>query len=54
MPWHDEDYGSRSGYNEEFFDLSVPEMPEPADSKGVAKAKDGSAILLHYTKTFRS
>ncbi len=46
IPWHDEDYSSRKGYQKEFIGLTVP-MPEPADSAVVARAKDGSTVL-HY------
>jgi endonuclease G len=44
IPWHDEDYESRSGYNENFLDLAVP-MPRPKDPSVVAKARDGSPVL---------
>ena len=46
MPWHDDDYGSRKGYNPRFLETLIP-MPEPNDPDVVAKAADGSAVL-HY------
>lgn len=46
MPWHDEDYRSRSGYDENFLGVTVP-MPEPKDPSVIAKAKDDSAVLRY-------
>lgn len=48
MPWHDANYESRPGYDEKFLGAPVVvPMPEPADARVVALAKDGSTIL-HY------
>jgi endonuclease G len=51
MPFHDEDYDSREGYDPDFLDtdgtgISVP-LPAPATAADVAKTKDGGD-LLHY------
>jgi endonuclease G len=46
MPFHDEDYSTRRGYNRRFLEVEVP-MPEPADPAVVAKTKSGGAVL-HY------
>jgi endonuclease G len=46
MPWHDEDYSSRMGYDPKFIGANIP-MPEPADPSVVARTKDG-ADVLHY------
>lgn len=46
MPWHDSDYSSRKGYNENFIGVKIP-MPKAVDPKMVATTKDG-ADVLHY------
>lgn len=50
-PWHDDQYATRTGYDENFLDpkskkLKVP-APRPAEASVVARAKDGSEVL-HY------
>jgi endonuclease G, mitochondrial len=44
MPFHDEDYSERTGYDPKFLGAKIP-MPEPADPAVVARAKDGSTVL---------
>jgi endonuclease G len=46
MPWHDEDYSSRTGYDPKFIGVKIP-MPKPADPSVVASTKDGGDVL-HY------
>lgn len=46
MPWHDDDYSSRTGYDASFLGVKIP-MPKPADPSVVARAKDGAQVL-HY------
>jgi endonuclease G len=49
IPWHDEDYGLRKGYDPEFLgkDLGLIPMPSAADPSVVAPTKDGGKVL-HY------
>jgi endonuclease G, mitochondrial len=44
MPFHDEEYDSRKGYDPRFIGEDIP-MPESADPSVLARAKDGSTIL---------
>jgi len=46
MPWHDDDYDSRSGYDANFLGVKVP-MPRPRTPSAVARTKDGGRVL-HY------
>jgi endonuclease G len=46
MPWHDDNYDSRSGYDPDFLGITVP-MPTPASASVVARTKDGDSVL-HY------
>ncbi len=46
MPWHNDDYGTRVGYKDDFLGITVP-RPEPSTPSVVAKTKDG-ADVLHY------
>jgi endonuclease G len=46
MPWHDDNYDSRSGYDPDFLGTRVP-MPTAASASVVAKTKDGNDVL-HY------
>ena len=46
IPFHDEEYDSRTGYDPKFLGVNVP-MPKAADTSIVARAKDGSRVL-HY------
>lgn len=47
MPFHEEDYSSRTGYDADFLDGVTIPMPTAADRAVVAAAKDGSTVL-HY------
>jgi endonuclease G len=46
MPWHDDSYDSRSGYDPDFLGITVP-MPAPQSLSVVAKTKEGGDVL-HY------
>jgi endonuclease G len=46
MPWHDDDYDSRRGYDANFLGVSVP-MPKPKTPSAVARTKNGGKVL-HY------
>jgi len=46
IPFHDEKYDSRTGYDPSFIGVAVPQ-PRPADQSVVAKTKDGGSVL-HY------
>lgn len=46
IPFHDEDYDSRTGYAASFLGVNVP-LPQAADPSIVATANDGSPVL-HY------
>lgn len=46
IPWHDDDYSSRTGYDASFLGVSVP-RPRPTDESIIATALDGSTVL-HY------
>lgn len=45
-PWHDTDYESRQGYDEDFLDVKVP-LPEAADPGALAATRDGGNILRY-------
>lgn len=46
MPWHDDDYSTRDGYDSKFLGIEVP-MPEAKDGSVVATTLDGDDVL-HY------
>ncbi len=46
MPWHDDDYSSRKGYDSNFLGVKIP-LPKAADPAVVAPTKDGAEVL-HY------
>ena len=46
MPWHNDNYESRTGYDANFLGVSVP-MPKPKTPSVVARTRDGGRVL-HY------
>lgn len=46
IPFHDEAYDSRAGYDANFLGIDIP-MPQAADPSVVAKSKDGSPVLAY-------
>lgn len=46
IPWHDDDYDSRVGYDPNFLGIPVP-MPKATTPSVVARTRDGSDVL-HY------
>jgi endonuclease G len=46
MPWHDDDYSTRDGYDSKFLGIDIP-MPAAKDSGVVAITLDGEDVL-HY------